>query len=172
MVVQTIKNLPVTQETQVWFVGRKIPWRRSWHPTSIFLLGKSHGQRSLVGYSPWSCKELDVTERLSGCKNAACPWSTWTDIRKTQRTWFPPGCVPLGAQPGTPLGTTWGEAPALCPRCPCQPEMKDTGGVRTTQHPGTHQMCKGFTHMEWSYDQWKVGVRDQFYFLPPFRWAV
>ena len=32
---------------------RKISWRRAWHPTPIFLPGESHGQRSLVGYSPW-----------------------------------------------------------------------------------------------------------------------
>ena len=32
-------------------------------PTLVFLPGKSHGQRSLVGYSPWGCKELDTTER-------------------------------------------------------------------------------------------------------------
>ena len=40
------------QEMQVdpW-VG-EIPWRRAWHPTAVFLPGKSHGQRSLVGYSP------------------------------------------------------------------------------------------------------------------------
>ena len=43
----------------------KIPWRREWLPTPVFLLGKSHGQRSLMGYSPWGCKELDMTERLS-----------------------------------------------------------------------------------------------------------
>ena len=33
--------------------------------TPVFLPGKSHGQRSLVGYSPWGCRELDMTERLS-----------------------------------------------------------------------------------------------------------
>ena len=38
--------------------------RRQWHPTPVLLPGKSHGQRSLVGYSPWGCKELDMTERL------------------------------------------------------------------------------------------------------------
>jgi len=32
---------------------RKIPWRRAWQPTIVFLPGESHGQRSLVGYSPW-----------------------------------------------------------------------------------------------------------------------
>ena len=44
---------------------RKIPWRSERQPTSVFLLGKSHVQRSLVSYSPWSLKELDTTERLS-----------------------------------------------------------------------------------------------------------
>ena len=38
----------------------KIPWRRKWHPTPVFLPGKSHGQRSLVGYSPWGHTELDT----------------------------------------------------------------------------------------------------------------
>ena len=44
---------------------RKIPWRRTWQPTPVFLPGESHGQRSLVGYSPWGHKELDMTELLS-----------------------------------------------------------------------------------------------------------
>ena len=35
----------------------KMPWRRKWQPTPVFLLGESHGQRSLVGYSPWGHKE-------------------------------------------------------------------------------------------------------------------
>jgi len=40
----------------------KISWRRAWQPTPVFLPGESHGQRSLAGYSPWDCKESDVTE--------------------------------------------------------------------------------------------------------------
>ena len=44
---------------------RKIPWRKEWLPSLIFLPGESHGQRSLVGYSPWGRKESDTTERLS-----------------------------------------------------------------------------------------------------------
>ena len=44
---------------------RKIPRKRKWQPTPVFLSGKSHGQRSLVGYSPWGHKELDTTERLT-----------------------------------------------------------------------------------------------------------
>ena len=41
---------------------RKIPWRREWQPTPVFLPGESHGQRSLAGYSPGGCKALDKTE--------------------------------------------------------------------------------------------------------------
>ena len=40
----------------------KIPWRRAEQPTPVFLLGESHGERSLAGYSPQSCKESDMTE--------------------------------------------------------------------------------------------------------------
>ena len=41
---------------------RKIPWRREWLLTAVFLPGEFHGQRSLVGYSPWGHKELDMTD--------------------------------------------------------------------------------------------------------------
>ena len=44
------------------FPVRKIPWRRAWQPTPIFPPGEPYGQRGLVGYSPWYCKELDTTE--------------------------------------------------------------------------------------------------------------
>ena len=43
---------------------RKIPWRRKWQPTPVLLSGKFHGWRSLVGYSPWGRKELDMAEQL------------------------------------------------------------------------------------------------------------
>ena len=43
---------------------RKIPWRK-WQPTPVFFPGDSHGQRSLVCYSPWGHQELDMTEWLS-----------------------------------------------------------------------------------------------------------
>ena len=39
-------------------------WRRKWQPTPVLLPGKFHGWRSLVGYSPWGCKESNTTERL------------------------------------------------------------------------------------------------------------
>ena len=41
---------------------RKTTWRRKWQPTSVFLPEKSHGQRSLAGYSPWGHRESDLTE--------------------------------------------------------------------------------------------------------------
>ena len=41
---------------------RKILWRRKWQPTLVLLPVKSHGQRSMVGYSPWGRKESDTTE--------------------------------------------------------------------------------------------------------------
>ena len=47
-------------EFEPW-VG-KIPWRRKWQPTPVFLPGESHGQRSLVGYNQWGCKESDTIE--------------------------------------------------------------------------------------------------------------
>ena len=44
--------------------GREFFWRRQWQTTPVLLPGKSHGRRSLVGCSPWGCKESDRTERL------------------------------------------------------------------------------------------------------------
>ena len=55
----------------------KIPWRRKWQPASVFLPGKFHGQTSLVGYSPWSHKESDMTERLSTHTHACAHSETW-----------------------------------------------------------------------------------------------
>ena len=44
---------------------RKIPWRREWQPTPVFLPGESHGQRGLAGYSPWDHEESSTTEWLT-----------------------------------------------------------------------------------------------------------
>ena len=45
----------------------KVPWRRSWQPTAVFLLGESHRRRSLAGYSPWGHKESDRTAHACPC---------------------------------------------------------------------------------------------------------
>ena len=62
--VQTVKRLSIMWETQVPSLGREDPWRRKWQSTPVLLPGKSHGQRSLVGYSPCCHKESDMTEQL------------------------------------------------------------------------------------------------------------
>ena len=63
---------------------RKIPWRRKWHPTPVLLPGKSHGQRSLIGYSPWGNKESDLTEQLHFCWFRKL-WLKLTSIKLTLR---------------------------------------------------------------------------------------
>ena len=65
MVAQMGKSLPEMQETWVQSLVGKIPWRKEWLPAPVFLPGKSHGQRSLAGYSLWGCKESNVTEQLT-----------------------------------------------------------------------------------------------------------
>ena len=64
LVAQMVKNLPAMQETWTLSLGWEDPLEERWQPTPVFLPGISHGQRSLVGYSPWSCKESDTTEQL------------------------------------------------------------------------------------------------------------
>ena len=59
-----VKRLPAMRETWVRSLGREDPWRRKSQPTPVLLPGKFHGQRSLVSYSPWDCKESDKTEKL------------------------------------------------------------------------------------------------------------
>ena len=45
-------------------IVRKVPWRRKWQPPPVFSPREYHGQRSLVGYSPWGRKKLDMTEQI------------------------------------------------------------------------------------------------------------
>ena len=71
---------------------RNIPWRRKWRPIPVFLLGKSHGQRNLEGYSPWGLKELDTTERA--CK----PLLFWGGAPRVRGRW--------GRKPEDPSHTT------------------------------------------------------------------
>jgi len=74
-VALAVKNLPAnagdikTHRLDPW-VG-KIPWRRAWQPTPVFLPGKSHGQRVLESYNPWNLKESDMTEAT---EHAATHW--------------------------------------------------------------------------------------------------
>ena len=66
------------------WVGTSL-WSRKWQPTPVFLRGKSHGQRSLVVYSPWGHKEPDTTEHQSTCAHTH---TLCTDVSGSP----PPGC--------------------------------------------------------------------------------
>ena len=61
-VVLAVKNL-LANAGDIRDTGsiRKMPWRRKWQPTPVFLPRESHGQWSLVGYNPWGHKESDTT---------------------------------------------------------------------------------------------------------------
>ena len=59
---------------------------RAWQPTPVFLPGKSHGQRSLVGYSPWGRKELDLTEQLTLTLDVYFNFRESSDLRSSQVT--------------------------------------------------------------------------------------
>ena len=65
LVPQVVKNLPAMQETQVSLWVERIPWRREWQPTPAFLPRKSHGQRSMAGYSLWDHNKWDMIEWLT-----------------------------------------------------------------------------------------------------------
>ena len=58
-----VKNPPAKQEMRVQSLGQEDPQEEGMQPTPVFLPGESHGQRSLMGYSPWGHKELDTTEQ-------------------------------------------------------------------------------------------------------------
>ena len=60
-VAQAVKNLPAMQETRVRSLDREDPLEKKL-PTSVFLPREFHGQRSLVGYTPWGGKEVDTAE--------------------------------------------------------------------------------------------------------------
>ena len=67
-----------------------MPWKREWLPIPVFLPGEFHGERSLVGYSPWGCKELDMTE--------------WSD---QHFHFFTSRLDGRSSGPGTKLGEEW-----------------------------------------------------------------
>ena len=97
------------RETQVQSLGGEDPWRRKWQPTPVFLPRKSHGWRSLIGYSPWGHKESDMTERLHFTSLHGYihwpifyPWNTQSSegsllCPQSDRQWV--------AEPGWELGT-------------------------------------------------------------------
>ena len=149
-VAQRLKRLPAMRETRVQSLGREDPLRRKWQPTPVFLPGESHGQRSLVGYSPRGRKESGMTERLHFHFHAVIQGalvtntSVWDGHGVTGPPRAPPGgfslsrqrhmpASPLRPQPPTPWpgGLTRQTSPS--PRTPrkaaheCPSDPSDTG---------------------------------------------
>ena len=89
----------------------KIPWRREWQPTPVFLPGECHGQRSMVGYSPWGYKESDMTEQVthtsnwqhsgkeSTCQCRRCRFNPWVRKIPWRRKWQPTCILAWGKNP-------------------------------------------------------------------------
>ena len=76
------KNLPLDAEDIETWVG-KIPWRRVWQSTLVFLPGESHGQRSLAGYSP-----SDPLEKPMATHSSVLAWRIpWTEELAGYRPW-------------------------------------------------------------------------------------
>ena len=83
-----VKNLPTMQETGFDSWVGKIPWRREWQPTPLFLPGEFHEQKSLAGYSQWCHKESDTTEQL--IPHLMCLVLSGTEDATVRRTiWLP-----------------------------------------------------------------------------------
>ena len=68
-----IRNLPANAGVMGSSLGQQDPVEEEMATHSVFLPGKSHGQRSLVGYSPWGHKELDMTYQLNNKKTQSLP---------------------------------------------------------------------------------------------------
>ena len=92
-----LKNPPANagDTRDCWFDlwVRRIPWRRAWQPTTVFLPRESHGQKSLAGYSPWVTKSQTQLMRLSkrtrtftrSIITVPRPWTPSHQMRKSER---------------------------------------------------------------------------------------
>ena len=73
LMVQMVKNLPIIWETSAWSLGWEDPLEEGCNPLQYSCLENPHGQRSLVGYSPWGHKESDTTEWLRRAQHSTNP---------------------------------------------------------------------------------------------------
>ena len=119
---------------------RKIPWRREWQPTPVVLPGESHGQRNLVGYSPWGHKESDTTEWLT------CMRGSGGQSRRGRGT-----CVPNSRSHRRVCAfTLTSYAPGKYPSCNLQIECNPYQKSR---------VCFVCLHRNWQVDA-KIHTRD------------
>ena len=102
--LQKVTVFPIVKKKSPCWRCEFLPWRRKQQPTPVFLPGESHGQRSLVGYSPWGRKESDTTEATKyACTfftvlESGSPRSRHQQIRCLVRACFlvlsQPACLP------------------------------------------------------------------------------
>ena len=131
-----VKNLS-TQETWVQSLGQEIPWNRKWHPTPVFLLGKFHRQRSLVGYSPWGHKEADTTEQLTHCLIVCSSFPDITNVKESACNAGDPRSIPG-------LGRSSGEVNGNALQYSCLENPMDRGTYWAT----VHRVAKSLTQMK------------------------
>ena len=105
----------------------KIPQSRKWLPTPVFLLGKSDGQRSLEGYSPWGCKEVDTTEHTYTQNSVRNGLSWW--LRKVVKN-LPANAENMSLIPGS--GRSLGEGNGNPLQYSCLGNPIDRGAWRAT----------------------------------------
>ena len=120
----------------------KIPWRRKWQSTLVFLHGESHGQRSLEGYRLWGHKESDTTE-----------WLNWTKLKiyfvSFLCVFFHLFLIPSASVSPYHFGPSvqFSSVTQLCPT-PCDPMICSTPGL-----PVHHQLPEFTqTHVHWVSD--------------------
>ena len=128
-VAQMVKTLQCRRPGFNPWAG-KIPWKRKWQPTPVSLPGESHGQRSLVSYSPWDCKESDTAEWLIQPKAEEAPAVLLSDYWSVLNSvWSGP--VPE-ASPSYPRDRSL-ETPCRCPwadgSCPGYRTLLMSSGV-------------------------------------------
>ena len=103
----------------------KIPWRRAWQPTPVFLPGESHGHRSMAGYSPWGHKELDTTKQPHFDFLQSLLW--WLKMVKSACNAGDPRSIPgSGRSPGEGNGNPL--------QYSCLENPMDIGAWRATVH--------------------------------------
>ena len=120
-VAQWVKNPPAMQETQkmwVWSPGWEDPWRMKLQTNPVFLPGKSHGQRSLAGYSPRGHKELNTTKANEHLLGLITGNIVFTHLH----SWFLSVCFCFlsGKDNAGRRDTLWAPTSGECPPSPLQ----------------------------------------------------
>ena len=138
----------------------KIPWKRAWQPTPGFLPGGSHGQRSLVGYSPVGCQDLDLSEATEHTPNVhtsilisqftpPSPFPLCPQILRSSVLYLlssQPGCFPTHCMPALPPPDR--EAHSIAEKHRGEPDQNPSGCWRRERRlPGRGGFNRGLGSM-------------------------